>query len=327
MMERATNIPYEGLMQNLLFLPLGMTHAKWTPDAYEHSWSGSGAPVPHNSATAGLRSPVGGVSASIEDVARFAHMSLWRPQDATHFYSASARDALRTAVKGSNYSPGFSVDVNNRAGGLELWHTGSNGSNWSVVAIWPNRKMAIVVLTNYAHDFNAAGAGWVYNQIADYAAIAWPNVMTQSFPNTGAATYQATVASAVDGNGNQAVYGAGYEATKAFDGNYNTRWASPAGVTDATLEVTLPASSTVSRVVINEAGPFAKAGTSAQEFRVQHFDLYVSTGTSTYLAASGDHIGPNLQIPLNQTYYGITSASLHMQGTNGPTISEFHLLP
>ncbi|MDI1435384.1 serine hydrolase [Polyangium sorediatum] len=327
MMERATGNAYEDLMEALLFAPLGMTHAKWTPDAVEHSWSGSGAPIPHDSAAVGLRSPVDGVSASIEDVARFAHMSLWRPQDATHFYSASARDAIRTAVKGSNYSPGFAVNVNNRAGGLELGHTGSNGSNWSIVAIWPNRKMAIVVLTNYAHDYDAAGAGWVYNQIANYAGIAWPNVIPQAFPSTGAATYHATQATAVDGNGNPAVYSAAYAATKAFDGDYGTRWAAPAGVTNARLNVTLPAASTVSSAVINEAGPLPKAGTSAKEFRVQHFDLYVSAGTTTYLAASGDHIGPNLEIPLNHTYYGITSASLHMQGTNGPTLSEFHLLP
>jgi hypothetical protein len=96
----------------------------------------------------------------------------------------------------------------------------------------------------------------------------------------------------------------------------------------------LPAPTNVWHVVINEGGPFGATpaipsvrlpGLSLAEYRIKSYALFLSNGTTEWLAARGTSIGANKIVAVNGK--NITRARLEVVGTWCPTISEFHLLP
>ena len=318
LLERVVGKSYESLIQDRLLTPLGMKHSKWTPDVAEHTWNGTGIPRPVAFPIDPLFNPQAGICQSIEDFARFAQMSLWLP-DAPHYYSADARDALRAARSQGDTTPAFGTNDTDVAGGQALWFNGSSGSDGSVLEIWPNRKMAVVVLTNYSTPSGSAdGAVWVGNQLAQNGPAEFPNVPNASFPYATSPTYRATQVRAT------AVSGAN-EAVNAFDGTYGTWWAAGSGVTEATLTVDLLSPTTITGVALNEVGPFPIAGTPASAYGIQSYQIFLSDGTMPLNVYSGDYIGPNLEIHFPKPYSGITSASITMKGI-ALYIGEFHLL-
>lgn len=323
MLEKITGQMYENLVHDWVFTPLSMTHTGFEPmsDAtattgiWEHSWNGSSDPVPlspprdHHA----LRSPVGGVTSSVIDLARFARMSL-----GSSFYPGGIRRELQTTVGLSAFTPAWRVSMKNEAGGIELWHNGSNGSNYSMLQLWPNRKVAILAMTNYC-DAKPDGSPNYSSKAVDFV-MSKLETLLPSFgvspatnPNLNSPTFKATDVSASDTYQSSPTY----DARKAFDADYSTRWAANAGVTQASIEVKLNTPVDVSGAVINEG--------LGQPFRVTHYKLFVGQLGDMHLASQGDHIGPNLVVPFLKTYQNITVARLDMESTDGPTISEFHL--
>lgn len=323
MLEKITGQTYENLVHDWVFTPLSMAHTGFDPMSeatvttgiWEHRWNGSSDPVPlspprdHHA----LRSPVGGVTSSVIDLARFARMTL-----GSDFYPSSIRRELQTTVGLSAFTPAWLVRMKNEAGGIELWHNGSNGSNYSMLQLWPNRKVAILAMTNYC-DAKPDGSPSYSSKAVDFVMSKLESLLPSfgvppaTSPNLNSPTFKATDVSASD------IYQSSpaYDARKAFDADYSTRWAANAGVTQASLEVKLNTPVDVSGAVINEG--------LGQPFRVTHYKLFVGQSDDMHLASQGDHIGPNLVIPFLQTYKNITVARLDMESTDGPTISEFHL--
>jgi CubicO group peptidase (beta-lactamase class C family) len=327
-LEHLVHRSYEDLIREDLFAPLFMTHSKWVPDVLGHRWNGSGTPTPVIYDDLHMRNPELGICQSIEDFARFAYMSLCLP-GAPRYYSDTARDVLRAAGKGGEMTPGFGTDADNGSGGVQLWLAGSSGSDLSIIDLRPNRNQAVVLLSNYVEaGGGAAGVTWVANQLYQNSAN-FPNVTPPSFPFVTSPTYGASQASVqvTSPSGGAGVSGAGYEAAKAFDGNYSTYWAPGPGVTDATLIVDLPAPARVTGAVINEVGPSSVGGSAAVvAFGITHFDLILSDGNTQTVVASDDHIGPNLEIRFPPTPQAISRASLRVQGSS-LAISELQLLP
>jgi len=336
MLEQTVLAPYEQLLQDFLYRPLGMTHTGTIADVWGHTYDIStgilGPPLAPEDFSSALGLPSAGVAASIEDVARLLHAVLYSPQAPCHAWSYGTQQSLINGVGQSGWSAaGWTVEVRNDAGGLQLWKDGSKGRDNSWVELWPMRRAAFAVLTNYGQVGDLAR---VVYYLSDQVRALLPQLggPPAAFPYPDAPTLHATNVSATS------EFSADYGAAKAFDGDYNTRWnaACPsAGDTTATLQVTLPAQTAIGHVVINEAGPFPSTplyssfeipAWNVTQTRVKSWQLYLANGSTSWLAAQGTTLGINKVIPVNG-YGGVTAAGLTMTGTNCPSITEMHLLP
>ncbi|HWX20771.1 MAG TPA: alpha-L-fucosidase [Candidatus Binatia bacterium] len=106
---------------------------------------------------------------------------------------------------------------------------------------------------------------------------------------------------------------ADYDATKAVDGNLQTRWATDAGTHQAWLELDLRSVRTFSRVVISEAFD-----------RVQSFQLQWFDGSAWQNFWTGTTIGNQW----SQSFPPITSRLVRLNildASDGPTVWEFQL--
>ena len=159
MIERAGGKPWETLMQERIFTPLGMTSAGQGPPA-----AGPGTPAqPWGHELQGNRlvpvmddnpialGPAGRVHASLEDMARYArvHLGKGRPSEPNALLAASSLHALHAPLSGEQYVGGWAL-VERPWGGVRpvLAHTGSNG--YWVMTTWlsPARDFAVIAATN-----------------------------------------------------------------------------------------------------------------------------------------------------------------------------------
>ena len=352
--QKLSGIRYDDLMEDLLFRPLGMKHSGTLPDVWGHSYTVnamtgvitvSGPSNPEFAANK-TRLPVGGVGMSIEDLARFAQAAMYSPRAPWHPWSYATHLPQINNVGQSVWSAsGWLVNVNNSAGGLELWHNGCEGSNYSWIYVWPQRRIALAGLTNIANGCSSRGLDWVYQELVNNPQPGGSlgklasefSVPPPVFPYQNAPSWLAGAASSTNKPGD--------EPWKATDGDYNTYWAAQdSETTGAWLKVNVAPQPFIGHVLVNENGTFNKmsldpalglvpmlgrggAGYNIQEFRVTSWQLYLldSIGTET-VAATGTTLGANKLIAVNG--YNVTGARLVMNTTFvGPVIKEMHLLP
>ena len=153
MMELAGKKPWEELMRELLFKPLGLRSAGFGApgDAKleDQPWGHRGdIPVPpgpgaDNPAAIG---PGGTVHLSIKDFARYAG---WHAQRRDHLSPAQFAK-LHTPLPGHDYALGWFATQRPWGGGTVLMHNGSNTMNFAVMWVAPERKFAVVAATNTA---------------------------------------------------------------------------------------------------------------------------------------------------------------------------------
>jgi CubicO group peptidase (beta-lactamase class C family) len=165
MVERLTGSSWEALVQALVFEPFGLESAQlgWpaTAEAPQQPWGHVGAPPdlePHEPGTrfnfdlTTYLAPAGDVNCNITDLAEYAaaHLQGLRGVDGA-LTSASIR-RLHTPPdideEGAGYASGWAI-TRTRSGKPEHWHSGSGGSFYAVVSIYPDDDLAIAVLTNY----------------------------------------------------------------------------------------------------------------------------------------------------------------------------------
>jgi len=166
MMEELTGQPWEELIQERVFLPLGMTSTGFGPPgtagsaAPDQPWGHAGqppslAPLPPgpNADNPLAIGPAGTVHSTFADLARYftLHLdgALGRP---TSLLAEESFVKLHTPLPGSDYALGWGTAYRDWAGGQVLQHHGSNGYWWASVWIAPARDLALFAVTNAGGD-------------------------------------------------------------------------------------------------------------------------------------------------------------------------------
>ncbi|MBA3540079.1 MAG: beta-lactamase family protein [Deltaproteobacteria bacterium] len=340
MVERILGTSYEQSMSSLFiaasmgntadFNPLSAAFPNVT-GVFSHIWDGyffSAGSVPQAPVDQHvLRSPVGGVNASLIGMANFASYAM-----------QTDPDRWQTMGRGAFTSTGWILTMNDAASGAQLWHNGSNGSNYAEATVWPERGVAVIVATNYVDALNgtqAAQVGAVTSGLINKLST-W-NAPAPVSPFVGEPTYQLPLASVAASNvygcsGAAAVYPndagcgqAAYKGFKAFDGKFATRWATDSGVTSAWIEAKI-APSTVTGMVLSEGGPYENG------YRITGFTIYLwsSATNAWYTAHVGTTIGAQRKVTFSHPFTSITKAFISVStsgsGLTGPTLQELQLI-
>jgi len=157
MLEKVTGKPYDQLLRERLFRPLGMTHSGFGPAAandkvdqpYGHHLV-DGKLVAVDPFPAGDNppaiTPAGRVHASIEDFARYANFHLGhatkplKPEQVAFLHEA--------VVPSKDYAMGWQRVDRDWAGGTALTHNGTNTMFFAVMWLAPEKNFAVVAACN-----------------------------------------------------------------------------------------------------------------------------------------------------------------------------------
>lgn len=160
MLERTMNQPWEKMMKERLFAPLGMKSAGFgapgSRGRIDQPRGHSGKPealTVHepgpNADNPPAIGPGGTVHCSISDLARFAGrhaLGARGPKDIS--LREGSWTKLHTAVEGQTYALGWIVTKRDWAGGTTLTHNGTNTMWFAVMWVAPERGEAFVAATN-----------------------------------------------------------------------------------------------------------------------------------------------------------------------------------
>jgi CubicO group peptidase (beta-lactamase class C family) len=157
--ERLHDKPWEQVIENQLFKPLGMTTAGFgppgTPGKIDQPWGHTlkdGKPSPIQFDNAPLMGPAGRVHCSISDWAKFVSLYIQPERQKTHILAPKIIEELTTPSEGKEYAGGWIITKRPWAGGLTLTHAGSNTMWFCVAWVAPKRHFAVLVATNVASD-------------------------------------------------------------------------------------------------------------------------------------------------------------------------------
>jgi CubicO group peptidase (beta-lactamase class C family) len=155
--ETLTHKPWQDLMRQRLFDPLGMKSAGFGPPGVsghvDQPWGHRAIPLlgprasQHDNPL--VLGPAGRVHASLLDWARFVALHL-KHQPATDrpLLSESTIDQLHQPGPGEDYAMGWAVYPRDWAQGVALTHSGSNTYWYAVVWMSPRRDLAFLAATN-----------------------------------------------------------------------------------------------------------------------------------------------------------------------------------
>jgi CubicO group peptidase (beta-lactamase class C family) len=151
MAERAAKKPWEDLMRERLFDPLGMKSAGFgvpgDKEKVDQPWGhtlSDGKFTPDRLDNPPVIGPAGTVHCSLPDWAKFAAL---HERGAKMLKPATFR-VLHTPPEKADYACGWNTVDRDWAGGTVLTHGGSNGSWKAVVWVAPKRQFAVLVATN-----------------------------------------------------------------------------------------------------------------------------------------------------------------------------------
>ncbi|MHC4890495.1 MAG: serine hydrolase domain-containing protein, partial [Planctomycetota bacterium] len=157
--EQAMNTPWETLMKEMLFRPLGMKTAGFgamgSPGEINQPWQhriedGKICAIEPGrfSDNPPAIGPAGTVHCSIRDWAKFVIAHLKGARGAGGLLKPDTFKVLHTPGFGGNYALGWDVKKRNWAGGKVLTHTGSNTMGFAVVWLAPKQDFAVLVASN-----------------------------------------------------------------------------------------------------------------------------------------------------------------------------------
>ena len=168
MLEQLAGVPYEQLLAERLFEPLGMTTAGFRAPAtagqvdqpYGHV-EREHAPVPVEAEPAGDNpraiAPAGAVHLSAADLARYVQLHLGGGSlELGQLLEPATLAHLHTPPEDGFYAMGWFVTQRSWAGGTALNHAGSNTMFFTVIWIAPERDFAAIAMSNMAGE-EAAG--------------------------------------------------------------------------------------------------------------------------------------------------------------------------
>ena len=163
MLEELLDTPWEELMRDRLFSPLGMDNCGFGPPEgavpWGHSASGTSIePGPGADNPPGL-GPAGTVHCSLEDWARFISLHLRRTSEQDPELSRSAFDRMHASRDG--YGHGWAV-FEDGGNGITLSHAGSNTLWLATAWLAPERDRGFLAVSNIA----SPGAQEAHNEVA-----------------------------------------------------------------------------------------------------------------------------------------------------------------
>jgi CubicO group peptidase (beta-lactamase class C family) len=160
MAEQVADAPWEDLMRERVFEPLGMATAGFgppgSPGQVDEPWGHSSGGTPRQGDNPPVLGPAGTVHVSLPDWARFAALHLRGAQGKAQLLEASTFRRLHTPPAG-DYAAGWIVVDRPWAGGRALTHSGSNTMWHCTVWLAPARDFGVLVATNQGGD-DAASA-------------------------------------------------------------------------------------------------------------------------------------------------------------------------
>lgn len=163
MLEKVAGEPWERLITERLFQPLGMRSAGFGPPGtlgqVDAPWGhvGQGArAVPSQQDNPPSIAPAGTVHCSLDDLAKFVQFHLRRGRGTT-LLSEDSIKLLHTPVPGGEFACGWMVVERGWAGGKALTHSGSNTMWYVVMWLAPARNFAVIAATNIGGDSAARG--------------------------------------------------------------------------------------------------------------------------------------------------------------------------
>ena len=157
--ERAMNKPWEDLMREMLFQPLGMASAGFgsmgeagkIDQPWQHTMEDGKLrqiePGPLSDNPPAI-APGGAVHCSMKHWAAFVAAHLNGPKHPTGLLEPETFKMLHTPDFGGNYAAGWRITHRQWAGGKVLTHTGSNNQNFAVVWMAPKKNFAVLVASN-----------------------------------------------------------------------------------------------------------------------------------------------------------------------------------
>ncbi|AML50470.1 serine hydrolase domain-containing protein [Falsihalocynthiibacter arcticus] len=191
MIEKVTGRPWEQLLIERIFIPMGMETARIGPQA---TYGLIDAPVGHRIKADGsvmpmlwgpaadvppVLFPAGSASMSVRDFAKWAAWnagqstrgpSLVTPETLADIHATRVQTPVRdnppsgTPVTGG-YGYGWSVVAFDWAGKPLLTHNGSNSMNFAQIVIDPELDLGVVVLTNFSGPAASAAVGVVMQKL------------------------------------------------------------------------------------------------------------------------------------------------------------------
>ena len=164
MLEHITRKPWEDLMRDMLFAPLGMKSAGFGAPAsvgevdqpWGHTKSGEPVPPGPRADNPPAIGPAGTVHCSLTDLARYADLHRRGQFSDTPLLKHESFVKLHTAPPGQDYAMGWIVAPRPWAGGAALTHVGSNTTFLVDIWIAPEKKAILIAATNTAKDAEKA---------------------------------------------------------------------------------------------------------------------------------------------------------------------------
>jgi len=161
--EQVTSEEYETLLRRLLFVPLGMSTAGFgamgAPGRVDAPWQhrrtgDKTVPIDPGpfSDNPPFITPAGRVHCSIEDWAKYVRCVLAATRGAEGLLQPAQVQQLKEPPFGGGYALGWGIHERSWGGGKVLSHAGSNGGNFCVVWIAPQRNFAVLAATNCGGD-------------------------------------------------------------------------------------------------------------------------------------------------------------------------------
>jgi CubicO group peptidase (beta-lactamase class C family) len=157
MAENVTGRPWEELVTDIVFGPLGMTSVGFggtgTPGKLDQPWPhhADGDPTPKNGPSVDnppVMAPAGCVHCTLQDWAKFIADQLRGELGAGVLLKPETYRKLHEPPFGGDYALGWIVTKRSWGGGTVFTHAGSNTMNYAVVWIAPGRDFAVLVVSN-----------------------------------------------------------------------------------------------------------------------------------------------------------------------------------
>jgi CubicO group peptidase (beta-lactamase class C family) len=325
MMEKKTGKPWEKLVRDYIFMPLGiktagfgaMSEAGGATGVWEHTlvknrFQPEAWPATYSSE---VHAPAGrNVHMSAGDLAKFMIASFPYCVKGTRLLSPGTIIQMQQQAFDGPTSAGWFSTPEQWSDWKTVWHSGDNGKSLSALVFSQKYNTGFVLMANISGKKANDGFGVLNEKIKEYLAkeIAARKIIPHLPSANRSLSYRKpSISSDVYYNMNS------YSSASCFDGILDTRWATNSQVQDAWIEVDLQKVCRVQSFFIRE------------EFypRVSSFSISAKSDEKEEfrVITKGGKLGEGLVINVPKFTARYIRLTVHTDGSEGPTLSEFQV--